>query len=81
MNEKDKIVYDENCRAILAAMADDSDDAALLTKAEIHRNLGEFDKCKSLLGIIKGPRYSPYLVSIRKACDAKNTFTVLVFSD
>jgi hypothetical protein len=82
LNEEDKRNYDENCRAILAAMADDIDEEYLLVKAEIHRNLGEFKQCKNLLNRIKEQDgYKPYIVSISKACDAKNTFTVRVVMD
>ena len=80
MNEEEqKVVYDANCRAILAAMADAHDDESLLVRAELHRNLGEFDQCVDLLNQIKDQNeYRPYIASIRKACTSKNTLTVPV---
>jgi hypothetical protein len=74
-----KFVYEENCRTLLAALADAHDDCSLLTRAELHRNLDEFDQCASLLDRIKKKGdYQPYISAIREACAAKNTFTVRV---
>ena len=73
-----KKIYDNNCRQILSLSKEDSD-ANLIMQAEIHRNLGEFDKCKDLLGEIKQPeKYNPYILAISAACEAKNTFTVKI---
>jgi len=79
MGNSERAVYDANCRAILVVMADDFDDGSLLTKAEIYRNLGEFEQCVSSLSQIKDyDRYSPYITSIKKACIGKNMLTVRV---
>ena len=80
MTEEDrKSVYDANCRAILAAMAGAFGDVNLLIKAEIHRNLGEFQQCTSLLSQIKDQdEYKPFITSIRKACTDHNRLTVMV---
>lgn len=74
-----KSEYDANCREMLATMAHAHDDGSLLTKAELHRNLGEFEQCTSLLSKVKDQdKYSLTIASIRKACADKNTITVRV---
>ena len=82
MDEEEKKIYDENCRAILDAIIDKLDDENLITRAEVHRNLGEFDECASLLDKIKEPeKYEYYLSAIGKACKAGDTLTVCVQSN
>jgi len=73
-----KSTYDKNCRQILLLLKEDSDTNRIM-QAEIYRNLGDFDKCKTLLNEIKQPeKYKRYISSISAACEAKNTFTVEV---
>ena len=73
-----KNIYDKNCRQILFLLKEDSDVTRIM-QAEIHRNLGEFDKCKNLLDKIKQPgKYKRYISAISAACEAKKTFTVEV---
>jgi hypothetical protein len=72
-----KTVYDENCRAILVAIVDALDDDSLIIRAELHRNLGEFDQCTSTLKKIMNPKeYERYIFAISDACVEKNTLTV-----
>ena len=76
---RDKLTYDDNCRVLLAALANANDAESLITRAEIYRNLGEFDKCINLLDQIKNPaEYEPYISAIRAACKANDLLTVIV---
>ena len=69
--------YVENCREILSLMVEKTEDEDLLLRAELWRNLGEFEKCKSLLNDVKMPeKYERYISSIRAACDVESTLTV-----
>ena len=73
-----KKIYDNNCRQLLFLLNEDSDINRIM-QAEIHRNLGEFDNCKSSLDKIKQPeKYKRYISTISVACEAKNTLTVEV---
>ena len=82
-SEKNEIekrtLYDDNCHKILAIISSQNDDESILRKAELCRNLGEFNKCESLLNEIKNPeKYKTYILTIKAECDAKNAFTVEV---
>ena len=78
-NEDKKAAYEHNCREILSFFENDDDDERLLMRSEMHRNIGEFDKCKDLLLKIKEiETYKKYISFIDKACDEKNIFTGLV---
>jgi len=73
----EKEIYEDNCRKILSMMAENTDDENLLLCAEVWRNLGNFDKCNSLLKEIKEPeKYRRYISTIKAACDTENTLTV-----
>ena len=82
LNQSDRdeypAAYEENCRQILSEFTNDADEPRL-TRADLCRNLGEFDKCKSVLSEIKETeKYGVYIDAIRAACDAENTLTVQV---
>jgi hypothetical protein len=69
--------YQENCRAILSAIPEDEDsDSDILTLAEIHRNIGEFDECIRVLGkITDKDGFKPYISLFTEQCEARNTKT------
>ena len=78
-SEDKKAAYEHNCREILSFFENDDDDERLLMRSEMHRNIGEFDKCKDLLAKIKeAETYKKYISFIDKACDEENIFTGLV---
>ena len=72
--------YLDNCRAILSEMPEEgARDSNLLTLAEIHRNLGEFDECVRLLGrIADKDRFKHYISTFMEQCAGKSTKTVEV---
>ena len=76
----DEKTYRDNCLEILAKMTREShDDEQHLICAELWRNIGEFDKCKSSLGKINLPdKFEAYITAITAACDEKNTLTVQI---
>jgi len=79
-NNEEKI-YTENCRELLSAIQEDGD-TKLLTKAELYRNLGEFDECRELLVRITTPeKHTQYITAIKKACDRRDIFTLRIGED
>jgi len=74
-----KAIYADNCRKILSMLTGKTDDDCIL-RAELHRNIGEFDKCRSSLEDVKCPdeEASLFISGISTACDAKNTLTVCI---
>ena len=56
-------------------------DKKYILKAELHRNIGEFDKCRNSLESIKqiDTETSLFISAISAACDAGNTLTVCVY--
>ena len=72
-----KDLYEDNCQKILEIINVQTDDESILMQAELWRNLGEFNKCENLLGEIEKPeKYKRYMLSIKAACEAKNTLTI-----
>ncbi|MDR2590313.1 MAG: hypothetical protein LBC71_04945 [Oscillospiraceae bacterium] len=72
----DEVLYKNNCHEILFLIARSVDDENLLMRAELYRNLGEFDQCKEILAQIKEPKqFEGYIYAINKACDNKSTLT------
>ena len=79
ISEMYKTEYADNCHNILALMNEKNEDEDFLLRAELWRNLGEFEKCKNLLAEVKKPeKYERYIFAIKAACDAENTLTVQV---
>ena len=74
-----KAIYEDNCRRILSMLTGKTDSEYLLM-AELHRNIGEFDKCRNLLNNINqaGIKYPLIISIIGAACDAMNMLTVRV---
>jgi len=51
-----------------------------LLRAELQRNIGEFDKRKMLLEKIKNKKeHKNFISAIKSAAEAKNTLTVEIF--
>jgi len=69
--------YLDNCRAILSEITEDgASDPELLTLAEIHRNLGEFDECLRLLfWVADKDRFKHYISAFQEQCAAHNKKT------
>ena len=77
-----KTVYEINCNEILSLLDKKSDDESLLIKAELYRNIGNFDMCESTLKLLKEPdEYIALITAIKKACGEKIPFTVRVEED
>ena len=78
-SEAEKSDYINNCRELLRLTENAADDEGLLRRAELLRNIGEFDACRETLAHIKDTvEYGAYIGTIKKACDAGNTVTVMV---
>ena len=76
-NADEKNSYEDNCRKILSMKAKSEEDIDFLICAELYRNIGEFDKCKTILDKIKDiKRYERAITAIKAACDTGNMFTV-----
>ena len=78
-SDDEEVIYRDNCRELLKLLEGSSDDEAYLIKAEIYRNLGDFDRCReALLRISKPKYYRPFIDAIKTACDTECTLTVPV---
>jgi hypothetical protein len=76
--ENDISMYNENCREILSLLRKKENDKNLLIKAELHRNLGEFEDCWVALNRIRrAKKYQPLINMINKACILKTKLTVM----
>ena len=70
-------VYEDNCLEILDHLRKSSNDEDYLIRAEIHRNLSQFDLCKEMLKRIENHGiFGRYITFINAACDVGNTLTV-----
>ena len=75
-------IYEENCRYILSFMSNYKDDEDLLLRAELSRNIGQFENCINFLKKIKNPeKLENYISAIKTACDEENMLTVEVFNE
>jgi len=71
--------YEDNCREILHALQNESEDSFRMMRAEIHRNLGDFDMSLEELEKIEEPeRFRLHITTIRKEIEKKNRLTVRV---
>ena len=72
--------YEDNCRALLAEIPEDgANDTSLLTLAEIHRNLGEYEDCLRLLGrVTRRETFGRYISASTAQCTARSRKTVQV---
>ena len=76
-------LYEKNCRAILSTLSkrtyNASYDERLLIRAELHRNLGEFNNCKKYLSRIRRiDSFQSHISLITAACEEGKTATVEV---
>jgi len=79
----DHAIYVDNSRKLLQSIADTSDDESCLMRAELYRNIGEFDKCITELGkFANNCNFSLYISCITRSlmdeCKARNVFTVRI---
>ena len=66
---KEKAAYTGNCLELLRLTENCQDDEVLLTRAELYRNLGEFDKCKQTLSLItQSDDYESFIAGLLEAC-------------
>ena len=79
--EVDDEIYRENCYKILSSIELEKNDKMLLIRAELWRNLGEFNKCREILNEIKQQdKFADFITTISRECDAENTITVCVIN-
>lgn len=64
--------YRENCKRLIEMLEHTKIDREKLILAELYRNIGEFDKCLSIINLL-GPDYDWIKSSFQKQCFAKNT--------
>jgi len=77
LNPEEKYIYEDNCRKILSLMSENNEDEDYLLRAELWRNLGQFEYCLSFLNDIKNQEnFVKYISAIKAACYSKNTLTV-----
>jgi len=75
-NPDEKTAYETNCRELLILMNEDNNDTFYLLRAELHRNLGEFDECKRIMQKVSEPdNYEGFISAMTEACDNKNVLT------
>jgi hypothetical protein len=75
--DTDFSAYADNCRELLHLLTDFCDDEDYLRRAELHRNIGEFDQCKQMLQQIKEPaEFEAYITAISKAANEENTLSL-----
>jgi len=78
-SDEEEALYTDNCRQILSVIQSENDDGSIITKAEIWRNLGDFDKCREVLSqITDGDKYQKYTIAMKKACDRRDTLTIKI---
>jgi len=78
-SEDEEKAYRDNCREILRFLEEIADDESYLRRAELLRNLGEFDECRRMLDKIKDTeKYAAHIGVIRKMCENMNTRTVRI---
>ena len=67
------------CKILSETVIEVNDDECRLMCAEIWRNIGEFEKCKSLLKEIVDPdEFEPYISMLYNECKKRNMLTVQV---
>jgi len=77
LTKAERAAYDENCREIITLLSKKKDDESLLLKAELYRNIGNFDMCICLLRQIKKPEnFRVFIDEITAACEAENHKTI-----
>ena len=77
-NNKDQ-AYENNCQEILSALQEESEDGYRMMRAELYRNLGDFDMSLAELEKIEEPdKFRRHIPAIRKEIEKKNRLTVRV---
>lgn len=71
--------YKDNCQKLLDLLEDSHTDQDYWIRAELHRNIDEFDECIQLLNQIhQTDRYEDYIQAISVACTKHNSLTLRV---
>ena len=78
-NDDEEKAYFDNCRELLRLSEEITGDKNYLRRAELWRNIGEFDKCRRMLSDIKDiENYAAYIGVITKMCENMNTRTARI---
>jgi len=71
--------YIANCHEILSLIQSDTDDDTFPMRAEIYRNIGDFDACLvSLLQLNDAKKYESYIDTVRTEANKGNRLTVRI---
>jgi len=76
----DKTLYESNCERLIALLSESEYPDRKPLIAELHRNLGRFDKCAEVLETIDDMEHAESVERLKKECLAKNSETVRLFS-
>jgi hypothetical protein len=78
-NENDESLYRINCFALIYMLETENDNQGLrLFTSELYRNLGNFEKCISLIDSITDERLDWVVEIERRECLAKNKYVVQI---
>jgi len=79
----DKTLYESNCERLIALLQESERPDRKPLIAELHRNLGRFDKCAEVLETLEtidDKEHAESVERLKKECLAKNSETVRLFS-
>ena len=76
----DKTLYESNCERLIALLQESERPDRKPLIAELHRNLGRFDKCAEVLETIDDKGHAGIAERLKQECLAKNSETVRLFS-
>jgi hypothetical protein len=76
-NPVDEKLWENNLIAI-QSLINSFDQNEQITRAEINRNLGQFDGCRKLLETIKNPEMNWLVEAFEKQIEAKNTLVFVL---
>jgi hypothetical protein len=71
-NDGDEIIWQENLYKLLDLL-DEDDSNRMIMVAEIHRNLGNFDECLSIIESLASPKMDWLTEKFKTECNNQNT--------
>ncbi|PIQ33656.1 MAG: hypothetical protein COW63_05155 [Bacteroidetes bacterium CG18_big_fil_WC_8_21_14_2_50_41_14] len=75
--ERDKLIWNENLMAMIELL-DERDENDCIVMAEIHRYLGNFDRCKEIMSLLDQESFSSLIEIFGRECDAENREVVVL---
>jgi uncharacterized C2H2 Zn-finger protein len=74
-NENEKVIYEENCKVLIEILGTSLNET--VSKAELHRNLGNFEQCMNLLKDVSAD-FDWLVEKFETECNNRNTLVFLL---